>query len=229
MKRLSAPLILLSGLALSACGSAPGQVSGSRASVGLSASDGASFVTVTKTVTPATSGTPAVPPSGDNPGTPAVPGTPAKTSWATGEPGAVEFVFTSRPGSDAVHITGYRIVRDVINTADGTTEDTDGEAVNKLNIYVPSGWSCPERTNAESCAMFTPTGGQRSDVVPANGLPSVPYKLNLSGGLASLVIATNASVTRVTDIEFIGTSSNGQAVIVKADTIISRGIKTGDQ
>ncbi|GAA5513450.1 hypothetical protein Dcar01_02185 [Deinococcus carri] len=228
MKKL-APLALLFGLALSACGSAPGQLSGSRASVGLAVSDGGSFVTVTKTFTPATPEIPAVPPSGDNPGTPAVPAVPAKTTWTTGTPGYAEFTFTSRPGSDAVHITGYRIVRDVISTATGNYEDTSKTDINKLDIYVPSGWSCPERTSSQSCAMFTPTGGQRNDVVPAEGLPSSPYRLNLAGGLANLVIATNASVGRSTDIEFFGTSSSGQAVTVRADHIASEGVKTGDE
>lgn len=229
-KLLFMPVAL--GLMLSACGSAPGQLSGSRVSVGLNASDGASSVTVTKTFTPATPEIPAVPPSGENPGTPAVPAVPAKTSWAVGDSGDIEFVFTSRPGSDAVHITGYRLTRDVIETATDDFKSDGGAAVNKIDIYVPSGWSCPERTsfgNTQSCAMFSPTGQQRTDVIPAQGAPSNAFRLDLAGGLSGLVIATNASVYRSTDIEFIGTSSNGQSVVVRADNLSSRAIKTGDE
>lgn len=229
MKRLSA-LALLAGLALSACGSAPGQITGNnRVSIGVDAGDAGSEVTVTKTFTPGTPGTPAVPPSDANPGgTPAVPPTPARTEWTTSEAGPVAFTFMTRPGSDAVYITGWRITRYDFNGR----VSTEVSSANKIDIYVPSGWTCPERQGLpayQSCQMYGTDGKLRADVQPANGLPTSSLNLNFAGALVEEVRRTNTSAYSSIDIEFTGESSNGHPVVVKANNISSRAVKNGDQ
>lgn len=231
MKRLSAPLALLAGLALSACGSAPGQITGNgRVSIGVHAGDADSTVTVKKTFTPATPGTPAIPPSEANPGgTPAVPPAPARTEWTPSEAGPVTFTFMTRPGSDAVYITGWRITRYDFNGR----VNSEVSSVNKMDIYVPSGWTCPERDTTlprhQSCQMYGTDGKLRSDVQPANGLPIGGFALTFADNLIEEVERTNASAYSVVDIEFTGESSNGHPVVVKASSISSQAIKTGDQ
>lgn len=208
------PLALLSGLVLSACGSAPGQLSGSRVSVGLDVGDANSKVTVTRTYTPE---------KVDDKGNV----TPASETWAIGDAGPVEFVFMSRPGSDAMYITGWRITRYDFN---GRVSNEVSE-VNKLDIYVPSGWTCPERASLpsyQSCPMFTTDGKNRNDVVPANGLPTSPLKLNFAGALVAEVQRTLASAYSQVDIDFTGYSSNNQPVVVKAKPVLSYAYKAGN-
>lgn len=219
-------LLLLAGLTLSACGSAPGQVSGNgRVSMGVSADDSGSTVTVTRSVTPAIPGTPAIPPSEGNPGgTPAVPPTPEKISFAVSDAGAVNFTFMTRPGSDAAYITGWRLTAYTIN---GTAVPVSGE-LNKLDIYIPSGYTCPERSATQSCQQYTTDLKQRPEVQPANGLPISGLGINFAGGLVSTVKANLADASSSVDIEFYGQSSNGAPVSVKATSISSRGIKAGD-
>lgn len=215
MKRLSA-LALLAGLALSACGSAPGQITGNnRVSVGVDAGDATSFVTVTKAFTPE---------EVDEEGNV----TPAKTVWTAGNPGPVTFTFMTRPGSDAVYITGWRITRYDFNGR-VSTEVSNSD---KADIYVPSGWSCPERAslpNYQSCQMYTTDGRIRNDVQPANGLPIGGFSLTFADDLIEEVQRTNAGAYSVVDIEFTGKSSNGHPVVVKASNISNRAIKAGDE
>ncbi|WP_202630460.1 hypothetical protein [Deinococcus alpinitundrae] len=201
--------------------------------IGISVNDSASAVTVTKTVTSATAGTagtpaiPAVPGVDGQPGTPAVPavpgtpGTPAKTTWTTSKAGAATFVFTSRPGSDAGYITSYRIVSDVINGQEMVNTPVTNPN-QKLNIYVPSGYSCPTASAAQSCDAAATTS------VLANGVPTEPLSIDFASPLSDVVIASNASAYRSTEIEFLGTSSRGKTFVIKTE-VSSVGYKAGDE
>ncbi|WP_339096797.1 hypothetical protein ACINK0_08655 [Deinococcus sp. VB343] len=207
--------MLAAGLLLSGCGSAPPQISGNnRVSIGVSASDVASSVNVTRSYTPE---------SVDEKGKV----TPAKTDWAVSEAGAVSFVFMARPGSDAAYITGYRILRYDYN---GSVSTTARES-NKLDIYVPSGYTCPERESLpsyQSCAMFTADGSFKSDTVQANGQPTAPLTLNFANALVSEVKSTLRDAYSTVDLEFIGHSSNGHPVSVIVKGISSRAYKLGN-
>lgn len=195
------PAAALLSLALSSCNQPIQTVTGgARVSVGVAVDDSASSVTATKRVTPATDTS------------------PATVAWAVNAPGNVTFTFSTRPGSDAVYITGYRMVSDRFDGLDSGAR----EPVSKLNMYVGSGYICAERTAVKSCS---PTNGPME---PANGLTSAPLVLNFSAALAPMVIANNASVTRETAIEFLGQSSNGQAVTIPVSGVVSYGIKDGD-
>ncbi|CAM4111139.1 hypothetical protein [Deinococcus marmoris] len=195
-------LLLLAGLTLSACGSAPGQVSGSRVSAGVSVDDSGSVENATKAVTPATKEA------------------PEKVTWTVTPGKGVTFTFMTRPGSDAVYLTGYRVLSSKLTTRNGTTESKSGD-INKMDLYLTSGYDCPTRTALNSCPFSA------VDTVQANGLPA-KSSIYLEGGLGDLVVATNSGVALVTAIEFYGQSSNGQAVTVRADSIVSGGNKQGD-
>ncbi|GHF28232.1 hypothetical protein HNQ07_001021 [Deinococcus metalli] len=202
MKKLLALPML--ALLIAACGTAPGQVSGnSRASVGVSVDDSKATAVAKKTVTPATTTT------------------PEKISWTITPGGGVTFTFMTRPGSDAVYLTGYRVVKDVLTTAGGTTTTTTNAQVNKADLYLTSGFTCTARTTLNSCPF------NATDAVPSNGIPG-QLAIGLDGGLGDLVVATDASVSRVTDLEFYGTSSNGQPVTVAVSGVVSTGSKQGD-
>lgn len=223
-------LLLLAGLTLSACGSAPGQVSGNgRVSIGVFTGDAPSTVTVTRTFTPAVPEVPAEPPSESNPkGTPAVPGKPATESFTVGPAGVVTFTFMARPGSDAAYITGYRITRYDYN---GRLLPVSGE-VKKLDIYVPSGYTCPERETSlpryQSCQQYTADLKQRPEVQPANGLPINALSLNFAGALVSEVQRTLAGAYSSVDLEFFGESSNGKSVVIEATQIQSIAYREGN-
>ena len=203
MKRLSLSLILASVLA--SCGqydAAP------RVSLGISADDASSSVVVTKTVTP-----------GD-----ATNGAADTVTWMVGEAGTIEFNFSSRPGSQAAYLTGYKLTRDIVNNVDVT--GTPAATSLKTDIYVPSGYACADREkfgNTRSCDL---TG---SSTVPANGLPPAPTHLDLVSGLVDRLKASNASVDRVSDVTFVGSSSTGQPIEITATHVVSRAIKAGDQ
>ena len=177
--------------------------------VGVFVSDAPSTVTVTKTVTDATATA------------------PAKTTWAVGTAGTVEFTFGSRPGSDAGNITAFSITSDLINGRETVT--TPGEKTG-LNIYMPSGYTCdlvnnldptsPNHSKTQSCIQTDPT------TLQGNGVITDPLLLNLADGLSDLVIATNASVSRITTIEFTGFTARGKTFALKAQ-VYSRAIKTG--
>ncbi|MBB6016161.1 hypothetical protein ACFP9V_14330 [Deinococcus radiopugnans] len=133
----------------------------------------------------------------------------------------------TRPGSDAAYITGWRLTAYTIN---GRAVPVSGD-VNKLDIYVPSGYTCPERAslpNYQSCQQYTADLQQRTDVQPANGLPISGLGINFAGGLVSTVKANLADASSSIDIEFFGQSSNGAPVSVKATGISSQGYKAGD-
>ena len=200
MKKLAFPL--MAALILSACGSAPGQISGN-ASVGIAVADSGSTEVATKTVTPATDKT------------------PEKISWTITPGTGVTFTFMTRPGSEAVYLNGYRIVERTITTANGTQTYDDYSAVTKMDLYLTSGYSCAARTALNSCPYSA------ADTVPANGLTG-QYTIYMEDGLGDLVVSTNASVFQVTSIEFFGTTSNGKNVTFKADGIVSSGSKQGD-
>ncbi|MFK7602814.1 hypothetical protein ACI3L1_11445 [Deinococcus sp. SM5_A1] len=203
-------LLLLAGLTLSACGSAPGQVSGNgRVSMGVSADDSGSTVTVTRTVTPAT------------------PETPEKITFSNTEPGLVNFTFMGRPGSDAAYITGWRITAYSIS---GRAIPVSGD-INKLDIYVPSGYDCPERTSLpayQSCQQYTTDLKQRPEVQPANSLPISGLRIGFASALVGEVRTTMSGASSSVDIEFYGQSSNGAPVSVKATAIQSIAYKAGD-
>ncbi|MFC3834475.1 MULTISPECIES: hypothetical protein [Deinococcus] len=206
MKKLLALPML--ALLIASCGSAPGQVTGnSRASVGIFVNDTEAVEVATKAVTPATDTA------------------PAKVSWTITPGKGVTFTFMTRPGSDAVYITGYRIVRDVLSTASGTTTSTTSPQVNKADVYLTSGYLCKTRNGLNSCPFV---GTPDDPTTPANGVPA-DLNIGLDGGLGSLVVATDASVGRVSDLEFYGTSSNGQPVTVKVTNVVSGGVKQGDE
>ena len=202
MKNL--PLLLLASLTLSACNDVPGQVSGSQVSVGVAVDDSGSVELATKTVTPAT----------DN--------SPEQVKWTLTRGEGVTFTFMTRPGSHAVYLNSYRVTKRVLRTANGTSTSTDSKPVQKMDLYLTSGYSCATRTTLNSC----PYGG--ADTVPANGLP-VQHAIYLEGGLGDTVVATNASVTEVNDLEFYGTSGTGQPVTVTVTGVVSSGSKQGDQ
>lgn len=213
MKRMTS-LLLLAGLALSACGSAPPQISGNgRVSIGVDADDAASRVDVTRSYTPATT---------DDKGNV----TPAKETWTVSEGGPATFTFMSRPGSDAAYIVGYRFLKYDYNGRDITSSRT----VEKLDLYVPSGYTCPERASLpsyHSCSQFNTDGSMKSDAVPANGLP-VQMAINLASALASEVQATRQNAASVVNLEFFGYSANNQPVSVIVKDVVSRAYKLGD-
>lgn len=227
-------LLLLAGLTLSACGSAPGQITGnSRVSVGVVAADSGSSVIITRTVTPATPGTPAVPGIPATPGTPAVPaipavpGTPEKIEFSNTAPGNVGFTFMTRPGSDAVYIYGYRVTRYNFN---GRLLAVSGER-KKLDIYVPSGYTCPERdslANFQSCQQITTDLKPRPEVQPANGLPISGLSIGFAEALVPEVKRTLADASSSVDLEFFGESANAAPVVIKATNIQSTAFKAGN-
>ena len=201
MKRLVS-LASFTSLMLAACGSAPAGLpdqTSSGVSIGVSADDSASDVKVTRTITPAV------------PATATTPGTPAKTTYAIGTPGPVNFIFTSRPGSNAAYITSYKIVRRTVN---GVTQ-SESDPVAKINTYVSAGYSCPASTPAGACGLMT------AGSVPANGTPSAPVSLSIASGLSGLSVATNSSVNEDLDIEFYGTSSNGAPVTIRVNRVVA--------
>ncbi|WP_293911803.1 hypothetical protein [Deinococcus sp.] len=202
--------------------------------VGVNVNDATSTVTVTKKVTPATAEKPAVPATGTTPAVPAVPGTPASVTYTPSGSGSASFTFGSRPGSDAGNVTGYRIVKDVINGVDVTAKADS--TVQKLNIYVQSGYTCdlinpvdpskPKNPNA-SCNPF------ESQPYPAGpylgpGTITTPLDINFTSGLVDLVIASDASVGRTTIIEFTGFTARGKTFAIQA-SVNSSAIRAGDR
>lgn len=203
MKKLL-PVAALAFALMTACGTPPGQLSANnRVSIGVAAGDSGSVETATKTVTPATEDA------------------PEKISWTITPGKGVTFTFMTRPGSDAAYITGYRILEEKLYTAEGTTTNSGG-SINKMDVYLTSGYSCTERTALRSCTA------NDTDIRPDNGVPA-QHSIYLESGLGNLARATDADVTQVTSIEFIGTSSNGAPVSVKVDGIVSSGNRAGDE
>ncbi|AZI43349.1 hypothetical protein EHF33_11840 [Deinococcus psychrotolerans] len=211
--------------------------------VGIAVGDSTSTVIVTKTFTPATAGTPeipavpAVPGVGGQPGTPAVPaipakpGTVAKTVWTSSGAGPATFTFTSRPGSDAAYVTGFRLISDKFNGVEQVADPKDAAITQlKLNIYVPSGYTCPvvnpidptsTRSQTQSCDSSLIT------TVQGNGVSTSPLNLDFTTPLVDLVIASNASASRSSIIEFVGFTSRGKSFVFNAN-VAATAQKQGD-
>ncbi len=111
----------------------------------------------------------------------------------------VEFEFTSRPGSVAVYIEGYKVVSDIIDDDETVTEPYK---TFKLNTYVPSGYSCANQSNTQSCNIAD------SSTFPTNGLPAPKLLLDTANGLVGLAISKRASVSRAITLEFYGHTAN---------------------
>ena len=196
MKNIALLALLPALVGLSGCGTIGGS---SRVSIGVSASDAGSQVTVTKTITAE---------KRDENGNVT---TPASVTYGTSAAGPATFVFTSRPGSDAAYITGYRITRYEINGEEVTppAENTG------MNLYVTSGYQCDERTALYSC----PLNG--TNVTGANGLPSTALSINFAGSLINLVQSQDTGAYSSVDLEFFGVSSNGAAFSIPVTGIDS--------
>ncbi|MFC5847371.1 hypothetical protein [Deinococcus petrolearius] len=214
MKNIALLALLPALVGLSGCGSAPDTVTGNgRVSIGVAASDVASSVTATRTYTPAT-----VEEDGSV--------TPESISWAVSDAGAVTFSFMTRPGSDAAYIYGYRITRYNYNG-----REIDGGEDKKLDIYVPSGYTCTERTSLpqyQSCPIYNTDGSLKTDTVPANGLPISGLSLNFAEALVGEVQSTLANAYSEVDLEFFGQSANAQPVTIQITNIRSSGYKAGN-
>lgn len=206
--------MLAAGLLLSGCGSAPPQISGNnRVSIGVAVDNSNSVANVTRTYTPAV-----VDAQGKIT-------TPEKVEW-TSTAGAASFTFMSRPGSDAAYITGYRITRYDYN---GTVSTTVSES-NKMDLYVPSGYTCPERSslpNYQSCEIYNTDGSFKEDTVQANGLP-VTANINFAEALVSEVKRTLRDAYSTVNLEFTGYSTNGHPISVVVDGISSKAYKLGN-
>ncbi|WP_156372666.1 hypothetical protein [Deinococcus sp. Leaf326] len=189
MKKIALLALIPALVGLSGCGQIGGS---SRVSIGVSASDAGSQVTVTKTITAE---------KRDDKG---VVTTPASVVYSTGVAGPATFIFTSRPGSDAAYVTGYRITRYEVN---GKEVTPPGENTG-MNVYITSGYQCDERTENFSC----PING--TNVTGANGLPSSTVSINFAGSLIGLATSTETSAYSSVDLEFFGTSSNGAAFAI---------------
>lgn len=126
----------------------------------------------------------------------------------------VTFRFSSRPGSDAVTITGYRILSDVI---DGVERVETPVSNDKMNLYVPSGYECANRRSGESCK------GNEEDMYITNG-QSVEHQTFFAAGLGVMAANKGANVNRTLTIEFYGFSSNGAAFTKTVSGVTSRGL-----
>lgn len=194
---------LVTALALGGCSSMNAGITTGLPDLAVAVADAGSSVTVTKTTTP------------DNPATPA---NEAAVTYEVGEAGSATFVFSSRPGSLATYITGYRVTSDVINGTQtlpaGSARTQDG-----LNIYVPSGYTCvPQPAATQSCAITDPTA------TPANSASTAPYSINLSRQLADVVKTTSARASRSTTVVFTGVTSGGRPFELPPVEVSSEGL-----
>jgi len=200
-------LLLLLPLSLAACGSAPaGQpdLNASSVSIGVDVGDSGDTATVTRTTIPATDTT------------------PATVTYATTPGEGTRFVFTSRPGSHAAYITGFRILTTTVNGK--VTSTTTYDSGQKLNTYVQSGYYCTRvrvslPDNQSSCVLYG--AGVDPDAFPNNGAPSNPVTLNFSDNLIAAAKAQNASQSQTTSIQFYGMDSIGHPVTINADNVQS--------
>lgn len=205
----------LVALALASCNGVRGTVQ-TRVIADPQINDGS--IEVIKTVTPAV------------PGTDTTPGTPERVSWSTANEQPVEISFVNRPTSDAVYFTSYSIVRDIAYVGGRAIDQTSTDPVaNTIYIYVPSGWTCPEASQVRSCGFTDSQGNARTDVVPANGIKSNSLLINLTTGLVSDVIATNAGASRTVDLRFDGQTATGQPISVPVTGVRAIAVKTGGE
>jgi uncharacterized protein YceK len=126
---------------------------------------------------------------------------------------AAEFVMTSRPGSVAVYIEGYRVVSDII---DNDETVADPYKVFKTNIFVPSGFSCANQTNAQSCSISDPT------TFPANGLAAPSLFLDIANDQIGAAITKRGSIVRYLTLEFYGRTANYEPYKALARTAIGQ-------
>lgn len=201
MKRQCIMTWLCGGLLLSGCGTIG--VGSGRVNVGVAVSDAGSQQVATLTITPAKC---------DDKGV----CTPEKRDLNISEGQPVTFIFTARPGSEAVTIEGYRVLSDRLDGVEGV-DPTNLPQNGKMNLYVPSGYACEGREQGESCQ------GTESDIRIANG-ESVQHQTYFASGLGARAAAKGGSVTRVVDVEFYGFSANNVPFTRKVTGIVSQGI-----
>lgn len=197
--------------------------------VGVDVGDSTSTVTVTKAVTPAVApeeAIPAVPATPTTPAIPAVPakpGTPEKIVWTSGTAGVASFVFTARPGSDAAYITGFRLTSDKVNGIEQVSNPNDPKITQlKLNMYIPSGYTCPTINPVESNGAGSKTQSCDASLVTTvlgNGASTAPLNINFAESLIDLVQFTNNSAYRDISIQFVGFTSRGKSFILDAKAV----------
>lgn len=204
--------LLLLGLILSACGTAPSNITGNgKVSIGVNVNNGNSDIIVTRSYTAAVL---------NADGTVK---TPAKEAFSTGTGTPVSFTFMTAPGSDAVYIRGYKILKHALN---GTVLSTSTN--NSLNLYLTSGYSCPEITALYSCNPYLTDGTINKSVVTSNGMPGT-ISINFYSELAAAVISTKADAYNTFQLQFFGESSNGQEVLTTPVDFGNKGMLVGDK
>ncbi|MFN8508990.1 MAG: hypothetical protein U0Z75_00205 [Deinococcaceae bacterium] len=115
---------------------------------------------------------------------------------------AIEFIFTSLPGSQAAYITGYRIERYILNGEDLTQYPP--EVVQTSNIYIPSGFTCSKRSEGNSCKLTD------KDTYPGNVEAPTKFYLNTIDGLIGLAQENAKTYTLSMNLAFFGTSATGE-------------------
>lgn len=177
--------------------------------VGLEVSDAASVETYTRTVTNTT--------TKDKDGNTTVK-TTTDNSIKSG--GNVVFTFKTRAGAQAAYIKGYRITKATLNGADITSQYDVNYKSLKLDLYVPSGYDCPEQTPTNetlfSCDVTKPTS------IVGVGVP-VKTEIYLAGGLADLAGSKGVTQVRAIDMEFFGYTQNGNKFTVPSKGVVSQG------
>jgi hypothetical protein len=111
----------------------------------------------------------------------------------------VKVSFQARPGSQGAYIEGYEITSDVI---DGEEVLDAPKVVQGLNIFVPSGFTCPKQDTLQSCA---PTD---KDSQPANGVEIDKLGIDIANSLTGLAISQRSSVSRSVNFTFYGRTAN---------------------
>jgi|GEM_PF-2332203 len=111
----------------------------------------------------------------------------------------VKVSFQARPGSQGAYIEGYTVTRDIV---DGAEASDIPKTVQGLNIFVPSGFTCPKQDALQSCA---PTD---RDSVPANGVEIDKLGIDIANGLTGLAIAKRGNVFRSISFTFYGRTTN---------------------
>ncbi|MDO4264468.1 MAG: hypothetical protein Q4C67_09760 [Deinococcus sp.] len=140
--------------------------------------------------------------------------TPAKIDYAITPGEAAEFRFSARPGSTGGYIRGYRITKDTISYGGQATTRENSNDSTTIDVYFTSGYVCPERVEGQSCDPFAP------DTVSGNGTSS-SLSIDLVNGLVNTAQKYETTVYRSTDIEFFGVSATGKPFTLKAENVNS--------
>ncbi len=111
----------------------------------------------------------------------------------------VKVSFQARPGSQGAYIEGYKVTSDIIN---GQESSDLPKTVQGLNIFVPSGFTCPKQDALQSCA---PTDRES---IPANGVEINKLGIDIANGLTGLAIAKRANVFRSISFTFYGRTAD---------------------